>query len=41
METLENAYKKDKLEEKIKRLSKFRLLVVDDIGYLPFNRSCM
>jgi DNA replication protein DnaC len=35
MERLVNADKQDKLEEKIKGLSKFQLLIVDEIGYLP------
>lgn len=37
MERLVNADKQDKLDEKIKGLSKFQLLIVDEIGYLPFT----
>ena len=37
MERLVNADKQDKLEETIKSLSKFQLLIVDEIGYLPFT----
>jgi DNA replication protein DnaC len=37
VERLVNADKQDKLEEKIKGLSKFQLLIVDEIGYLPFT----
>jgi len=37
MERLVNADKQDRLEEKIKGLSKFQLLIVDEIGYLPFT----
>jgi DNA replication protein DnaC len=37
VERLVNADKQDKLEEKIKGLSKFQLLVIDEIGYLPFT----
>ncbi len=37
IERLVDADKQDKLEEKIKGLSKFQLLIVDEIGYLPFT----
>jgi len=37
IEKLVNADKQDRLEEKIKGLSKFQLLIVDEIGYLPFT----
>jgi DNA replication protein DnaC len=31
------AEKEKKLEEKIRGLSKFQLLIIDEIGYLPFD----
>jgi DNA replication protein DnaC len=37
VERLVNADKQDKLEEKIKSLSKSQLLIMDEIGYLPFT----
>jgi DNA replication protein DnaC len=37
IERLVNADRQDKLEQKIKGLSKFQLLIVDEIGYLPFT----
>lgn len=37
IERLVNADKQDRLEQKIKGLSKFQLLIVDEIGYLPFT----
>jgi DNA replication protein DnaC len=37
IERLVNADRQDKLEQKIKELSKFKLLIVDEIGYLPFT----
>ena len=37
VERLAEAEKEKKLEDKIRRLSKFQLLVIDEIGYLPFD----
>jgi DNA replication protein DnaC len=37
IERLEKANHENKLEEKIKALNKFPLLIVDEMGYLPFN----
>jgi DNA replication protein DnaC len=37
VERLDEAEKEKKLEDKIRRLSKFQLLVIDEIGYLPFD----
>jgi len=37
VERLADAEKEKKLEDKIRRLSKFQLLVIDEIGYLPFD----
>ena len=39
VEKLEKADKENKLEEKLRSLSKFRLLIIDEMGYLPFNDS--
>jgi DNA replication protein DnaC len=37
IERLVDADRQDRLEQKIKGLSKFQLLIVDEIGYLPFT----
>ena len=37
IERLERASRDNKLEERIKALNKFPLLIVDEMGYLPFN----
>ena len=37
IERLIKANRQDKLEEKIKGLAKFQLLIEDEIGYLPFS----
>jgi len=37
VERLEAADKAKKLDEKLRELSKFHLLVIDEMGYLPFN----
>jgi DNA replication protein DnaC len=37
IERLIKANRQDKLEEKIKGLARFQLLIVDEIGYLPFS----
>ena len=39
IERLEKASHENRLEEKIKALNKFPLLIVDEMGYLPFNRE--
>ena len=39
IERLEKASHVNKLEERIKALNKFPLLIVDEMGYLPFNRE--
>ena len=37
MERLIKAKYENKLEERIKGLTRFHLLIVDEMGYLPFN----
>ena len=37
MERLIKANRQDRLEEMIKKLARFQLLIVDEIGYLPFS----
>ena len=37
IELLIKANRQDRLEEMIKRLARFQLLIVDEIGYLPFS----
>jgi len=37
VERLTRAEKENKLEDKIRGLSKFQLLIIDEIGYLPFD----
>jgi hypothetical protein len=37
VEKLEAADKANRLDEKLRELSKFHLLIVDEMGYLPFN----
>jgi DNA replication protein DnaC len=37
VERLAKAEKEKKLEDKIRGLSKFQLLIIDEIGYLPFD----
>lgn len=39
VEKLEKADKENRLEEKLRSLSKFHLLIIDEMGYLPFNDS--
>ena len=39
IERLEKASHENRLEERIKALNKFPLLIVDEMGYLPFNRE--
>ena len=36
VEKLKSASRKDKLDEKLWNLAKFKLIIVDEIGYLPF-----
>jgi DNA replication protein DnaC len=37
VERLVKAEKENKLEERIRKLSKFQLLIIDELGYLPFD----
>ena len=37
VEKLKSASRKDKLDEKLRNLAKFKLIIVDEIGYLPFD----
>jgi DNA replication protein DnaC len=37
VERLIKAEKENKLEERIRKLSKFQLLIIDELGYLPFD----
>ena len=37
IERLMKANRENKLEERIKALTKFHLLIIDEMGYLPFN----
>ena len=37
VEKLEAADKANRLDEKLRELSKFHLLIIDEMGYLPFN----
>jgi DNA replication protein DnaC len=37
VEKLELADREKKLDEKLRNLSKFHLLIIDEMGYLPFN----
>ncbi|WP_348528367.1 IS21-like element helper ATPase IstB [Methanothrix sp.] len=37
VEKLEMADNENKLDEKLRNLSKFHLLIIDEMGYLPFN----
>ena len=39
IERLMKANRENKLEERIKALTKFHLLIIDEMGYLPFNRE--
>lgn len=39
VERLAKADAEKRLEEKIKGLSKFHLLIIDEMGYLPFNKQ--
>jgi len=39
VEKLEKADKENRLEERIRSLSKSQLLIIDEMGYLPFNDS--
>lgn len=36
---LSNAYKENRLESKIKFYTKYKLLIIDEIGYLPINKN--
>lgn len=36
---LSTAYKENRLESKIKFYSKYKLLIIDEIGYLPINKN--
>mgnify|MGYP000922984157 CR=1 FL=1 len=37
IERLMKANRENKLEERIKALTKFHLLIIDEMGYLPFD----
>jgi len=37
VEKLKSASRKDKLDGKLRNLAKFKLIIVDEIGYLPFD----
>jgi DNA replication protein DnaC len=37
VEKLKTASRKDVLEGKLRKLSKFKLIIIDEIGYLPFD----
>jgi DNA replication protein DnaC len=39
MERLKRASSKDMLEDKLRTLSKYKVLIIDEIGYLPFDRE--
>ena len=39
VEKLEKADKENRLEEKLRNLSRFHLLIIDEMGYLPFSDS--
>jgi len=39
IEKLKRARMKDVLEVKLRTLSKYRVLIIDEIGYLPFDRE--
>lgn len=39
IEKLKQAARQDKLEKKLKALSKYKLLIIDEIGYLPFDQE--
>lgn len=39
VEKLKKADKENKLEEKLRNLSRFNLLIIDEMGYLPFDDS--
>jgi DNA replication protein DnaC len=39
VERLIKANRQDRLEEMIKKLARFQLLIVDEIGYLPFSKE--
>jgi len=36
---LKEAARRDRLEKKLKTLNKYKLLIIDEIGYLPFDRE--
>ena len=36
---MKNAAQRDKLEKKLKTLNKYKLLIIDEIGYLPFDKE--
>lgn len=37
VERLKSAVRKDKLDEKLRNYAKFKLIILDEIGYLPFD----
>ena len=37
IETLKKAYSQNRLDEKLKTLSKYKLLIIDEVGYLPID----
>ena len=39
VEKLEKADQENRLEEKLRNLSRFHLLIIDEMGYLPFDDS--
>jgi len=39
IEKLKQAARQDKLEKKLKTLNKYKLLIIDEIGYLPFDQE--
>ena len=37
IESLKKAYSHNRLDDKLKTLSKYRLLIIDEVGYLPID----
>ena len=37
IQTLQKAYLQNRLDDKLKTLSKYKLLIIDEVGYLPIN----
>ena len=37
IEALKRAYSQNRLDEKLKNLSKYKLLIIDEVGYLPID----